>query len=128
MYRVASLLFVCAGVVCAAPPDAVSQAKAVMAGLPMRFEENRGQARPDARYLARASGYTLEMTATGPAMTMGTHRVELRFDVFNLLNRLNVATVNNIIGLNPAAPPATFGTITGVRDQRQAQVAVRYRF
>ena len=58
----------------------------------------------------------------------GSNRVELRFDVFNLLNRTNVSTVNNIIGLNPQAPPATFGTITGVRDQRQAQVAVRYRF
>ena len=54
--------------------------------------------------------------------------MEIRFDVFNLLNRKNISTYNNIIGLNPSAPPATFGTITAVRDQRQAQVAVRYRF
>jgi hypothetical protein len=36
--------------------------------------------------------------------------------------------LNNIVGLNPAAPPASFGTITAVRDQRQGQIAVRYRF
>jgi len=71
---------------------------------------------------------TLDASVAYDLKLAASHRVELRFDVFNLLNRLNVATVNNIIGLNPAAPPATFGTITGVRDQRQAQVAVRYRF
>jgi hypothetical protein len=36
--------------------------------------------------------------------------------------------VNNIIGLDPSRPPATFATVTGVRDQRQAQIAVRFRF
>ena len=55
-------------------------------------------------------------------------RIELRFDVFNLLNRTNVSGLNNVIGLNPQAPPASFGTTTAVRDQRQAQVALRYRF
>jgi hypothetical protein len=54
--------------------------------------------------------------------------VEFRFDVFNLANRRNISSVNNIIGLDPSAPPATFGTVTGVRDQRQAQIAVRYHF
>src|SRR5205823_2939446 len=71
---------------------------------------------------------TLDTSVAYDLKLAGANRVELRFDVFNLLNRLNVATVNNIIGLNPAAPPATFGAITAVRDQRQAQVAVRYRF
>ncbi len=58
----------------------------------------------------------------------GSQRVEIRFDVFNLMNRRNIQAVNNIIGLDPANPPATFGTVTQVRDQRQAQIAVRYRF
>jgi outer membrane receptor protein involved in Fe transport len=58
----------------------------------------------------------------------GSQRVEVRFDVFNVANRRNISQVNNIIGLNPQAPPALFGTVTQVRDQRQAQIAVRYRF
>src|SRR3954447_40387 len=75
-----------------------------------------------------AANVALDASVAYDLKLAASHRVELRFDVFNLLNRLNVATVNNIIGLNPAAPPATFGTILTVRDQRQAQVAVRYRF
>src|SRR5215471_11129719 len=68
----------CAGVLCAATPDTnVSQAQAVMAHLPLRFEENCGQASPGARYLARAAGYSLELTARGPAMPVGGRRVEL---------------------------------------------------
>jgi hypothetical protein len=59
---------------------------------------------------------------------MGAQRVEIRLDAFNLTNRRNISTVNNIIGLDPNHPPATFGAVTGVRDQRQAQIAVRYRF
>ena len=66
---------------------------------------------------------TLDTSVAYDLKLPGSNRVELRFDVFNLLNRTNVATVNNIIGLDPAAPPSTFGTITAVRDQRQAQVA-----
>src|SRR5262245_3397365 len=66
---------------------------------------------------------TLDTSVAYDLRLAGSSRVELRLDVFNLLNRLNVSTVNNIIGLNPLAPPSTFGTITGVRDQRQAQVA-----
>jgi len=36
--------------------------------------------------------------------------------------------VNNVIGLDPLNPPASFGTVTAVRDQRQGQIAVRYMF
>jgi len=38
--------------------------------------------------------------------------------------------VNNIVGLDPNNPPATFGSVTAVTTsgQRQAQIAVRYRF
>jgi hypothetical protein len=50
--------------------------------------------------------------------------------VFNLGNKRNITTVNNIVGLDPNNPPATFGTVTAVTTggQRQAQIAVRYRF
>jgi hypothetical protein len=70
---------VCAGLLSAAPPDTdVSRAKASLARLPLRFEENRGQASPDARFLARANGYSLELTARGPALSVGQRRVDLR--------------------------------------------------
>jgi hypothetical protein len=70
---------VCAGLLSAAPPDAdVSRAQASLARLPLRFEENRGQASPEARFLARANGYSLELTAHGPALSIGQRRVDLR--------------------------------------------------
>jgi hypothetical protein len=71
---------------------------------------------------------TLDTSVAYDVKLAGTQRLEVRLDAFNLLNRQNISSYNTIIGLNPSAPPATFGTITGVRDQRQAQVAVRYRF
>src|SRR5262245_23043302 len=70
---------VCAGILSAAAPDAdLSRAQATMARLPLRFEENRGQGSPQARFLARGGGYNLEMTAQGPAMAVGTKRVDLQ--------------------------------------------------
>jgi len=71
---------------------------------------------------------TLDASVAYDLKLVGAQRVEIRLDAFNLANRTNISTVNNIIGLDPNAPPASFGTITGVRDQRQAQIAVRYRF
>jgi len=71
---------------------------------------------------------TIDASVAYDLRIAGTHSVELRFDVFNLANRRNISSVNNIIGLDPSAPPATFGTVTGVRDQRQAQIALRYHF
>jgi hypothetical protein len=71
---------------------------------------------------------TLDLSAAYTLKLVSTQAVEIRFDAFNVTNRKNISSVNAIIGLNPAAPPAAFGTVTGVRDQRQAQIAVRYRF
>jgi len=71
---------------------------------------------------------TLDTSLAYDLKLIGAQRVEIRLDAFNLANRRNISGVNNIIGLNPNTPPATFGTVTGVRDQRQAQIAVRYRF
>jgi Carboxypeptidase regulatory-like domain/TonB dependent receptor len=71
---------------------------------------------------------TLDASVAYDVRLSNAQHVEIRLDAFNMANRKNVSTVNNIIGLDPANPPATFGTITAVRDQRQAQIAVRYRF
>jgi outer membrane receptor protein involved in Fe transport len=71
---------------------------------------------------------TLDASVAYDAKIVGSQRIEIRFDAFNLANRKNVATVNNVIGLDPSRPPASFGTALTVRDQRQAQIAVRYRF
>ena len=71
---------------------------------------------------------TMDASVAYDLKLVRAQRVEFRFDVFNLANRKNISSVNTIIGLNPASPPATFGTITAVRDQRQAQIAIRYRF
>lgn len=68
-----------AAVLSAAPPDAeISRAKASLARLPLRFEENRGQGPAQARFLARAAGYSVELTTQGPAMAVGERRVDLR--------------------------------------------------
>jgi hypothetical protein len=71
---------------------------------------------------------TVDLSVAKEFKVVGRQALELRFDVFNVANRRNVGGVNNVIGLDPAAPPATFGTVTNVGEQRQAQVAVRYRF
>jgi len=67
------LLLVCAAPVFAAPagnaPDAaLRQANAIMSGLPLRFEANRGQMDPSVRYAARANGYHLLFGASGPCI------------------------------------------------------------
>ncbi len=71
---------------------------------------------------------TIDTSVAYDLRIVGAQRLEIRFDVFNLANRKNISVVNNIIGRDPTQPPATFGTITAVRDQRQAQFALRYRF
>ena len=71
---------------------------------------------------------TLDTSLAYDLKIVGAQRIEIRFDAFNLTKRMNISSVNNIIGLDPNNPPASFGTVTGVRDQRQAQIAVRYRF
>jgi hypothetical protein len=71
---------------------------------------------------------TLDTSVAYDLKLVGAQRIEIRFDAFNLANRKNISSVNNIVGLDPNSPPASFGTVTGVRDQRQAQIGVRYRF
>jgi hypothetical protein len=73
------LLFVCAGALfAAAPPEpSIPQAKAAMARLPLRFEENRGQWDASVRFTARSAGANLQLTARGPAFLVGASRVEI---------------------------------------------------
>jgi hypothetical protein len=74
------------------------------------------------------STITIDTSVGYVAKLPARQSVELRFDIFNLANRKNVSSLNNVIGLDPQAPPLTFGTITNYGSQRQAQVSLRYRF
>ena len=99
------LLFVCAGTLfAAAPPEpAIPQAKAAMARLPLRFEENRGQWDASVRFTARSAGPNLQLTARGPAFPVGPSRVEIGFvhgnasPVIQPLERM-AATTNYMVG------------------------------
>ena len=71
---------------------------------------------------------TLDASVAYDFKVADAQRIEIRFDAFNIANRKNVSTVNNVIGLDPSNPPASFGAVTAVRDQRQAQLALRYIF
>ena len=63
----------------AAPRDAATtQAKAMLARMPLRFEANQGQWDPAVLYAARSGGYDLMFTARGPVLTLaGAHRVDI---------------------------------------------------
>jgi hypothetical protein len=74
------------------------------------------------------STVTLDTSVAYDVRITGAQSLQIRFDAFNIANRKNIASWNNIVGLDPSNPPAAFRTVTSVRDQRQAQIAVRYRF
>lgn len=79
---------VAAGTVSAAGPSAAvrassdasfskagtAQAKAALAGLPLHFEENRGQWKSGVRYAARGNGYTVALTGRGATLAVGGGR------------------------------------------------------
>ena len=54
--------------------------------------------------------------------------LEVRMDVFNLLNATNVTQVNAVYGRVVGSPAATFMQPTRVANPRQLQFAARYRF
>jgi hypothetical protein len=61
------------------PDAALSQAKAALARLPLRFEANRGQWDPAVRYAARSNGYALLLTAGGPVVSFpSSQRVDIK--------------------------------------------------
>src|SRR5262245_11500121 len=59
-----------AGNACAAEYNpGVSRTQATLAQLPLRFEANQGRMDPSVYFAARAAGYTLLLSAQGPAMS-----------------------------------------------------------
>ena len=71
---------------------------------------------------------TLDVSASKLIQLPGSNRIELRAEVFNATNRKGVTGVNNVIGLDPANPVATFGQVTSRLAPIQGQVSIRYRF
>jgi hypothetical protein len=71
---------------------------------------------------------TLDISASKLIALRGTHRLELKAEVFNATNRKGITGVNNIIGLDPANPVATFGQVTSRQSPIEAQASIRYRF
>jgi hypothetical protein len=73
-------LFLGAALTLAAAPReaAITQAQAMLAQTPLRFEANQGQWAPAVLYAARSGGYDLMFTARGPALLLaGSHRVDI---------------------------------------------------
>src|SRR5580765_3217156 len=63
---------------CVLASAATDGAKSVVAKLPLRFEENRGQFGKDVQYAARSGASSLFLTSGGAAFQMGTQQVNLR--------------------------------------------------
>jgi hypothetical protein len=66
------------GASCVLASAAPDTAKSVLAKVPLRFEENRGQFAKDVRYTARSNGSNLFLTDTGASFQMAAQRVNLR--------------------------------------------------
>src|SRR5690348_17991394 len=77
--RVSTLSFLVCVVSAAAgaPESAAAQAQAALARLPLRFEANRGQWKPDVRYAARTGGGTVLLTSRGAVLAGNGRRVEI---------------------------------------------------
>lgn len=55
-------------------------------------------------------------------------RFEIRADIFNVFNKLNLSQVNNVIGDNPAAPNAQFGQSQSALAGRVINLQARFSF
>jgi hypothetical protein len=58
----------------------------------------------------------------------GSQQIEVRMDVFNVFDAMNVSQVNSVYGRVVGSPVATFMQPTRVYNPRQFQFAARYRF
>ena len=60
----------------------------------------------------------------------GTKRMQLRWEVYNLLNQVNWSTINTNAQFNPAGQMvnASFGQATAARSARVMQGAIRFTF
>ena len=92
-----------------------------MARLPLRFEENRGQADPSVRFTARSSGPNLLLTDRGPVFRVGSNKVEI-----GLVHGNTKPAIEPLDRL-----PAVTNYMVGPRDQWRQGVGnyarVRYR-
>jgi hypothetical protein len=71
---------------------------------------------------------TIDIAAAKTFAFGGSNQIEVRMDVFNLLNATNVTGVNTVYGRVFGTPAATFMQPTAVANPRQFQFAARYRF
>lgn len=71
---------------------------------------------------------TVDLSIGKAFSLVDAHQVELRMDVFNLLNATNVTQVNAVYGRTVGSPVASFMQPTRVSNPRQLQFALRYRF
>jgi len=108
-------LLVCAGTLFAAasPESAVPQGQAVMARLPLRFEENRGQFAPAVRFTARSAGANLQLTDRGATFLVGSSRVEI--------GMVHAAATPLIEPLEKMAAPTNY--MVGPREQWHTGIA-----
>lgn len=73
--RFAPFIFAASSIWAAGPsqvttsPVPAAEGRAVLAQLPLRFEANQGQFASSVRYRARAGGFTLSLTESGPEVT-----------------------------------------------------------
>ena len=120
-----------------AVPPSPDQACSVLDGLPLAFEENRGQAEVPCRYLSRGPDYTVFLSAEEVALVLRgedeVHRLAIRIDGadpaarFEALEKLP-GVVNYYVGNDPEdwqEQVPTFGRVA-VRDVRPGVDVVYY--
>jgi len=67
---------------------AIGEAQSALAGLPLRFEANRGQWNPEVRYAARSGRGALFLTERGPVVANGAHQVRISLVHRNIKARM----------------------------------------
>jgi hypothetical protein len=96
----------------AATTPAARQADAALARLPLRFEANQGQLKPEIRYAAHAGAYSLALTSSGPSLSLGSRRVDISL--------LNSNRAPRIEALDPVATRTDY--FVGSRDRWRSNV------
>jgi hypothetical protein len=71
---------------------------------------------------------TVDVSVAKTVTLAGSQQIELRMDVFNLLNAVNVTQANPVYGRVAGSPVSMFLQPTRVTNPRQLQFAGRYRF
>jgi hypothetical protein len=89
----------------------------------------------DGAFIARNAGvgtpfFNLNLRASRALPLVGTTRLTLMMEAFNVTNRMNVVSRNGNFGAGayPDNPAPTFGQITGVGDPRSLQLGLRVSF